>query len=155
MANEGHSHWPHMGCQWLGSMGNCNKLPRGAHIFAPTNAQLGQHGTNVRCHHPANKIPWASWGANRNTSAVARPGKYDETGSCKVIVSMEHKMHLKEVSCEITKWPGNWSACLWQNYPHTYVLILQSVQKLALALHVVHIEWPMKLPMQSHCLITH
>ena len=78
--------------------------------------------------------PWGDVCASRSThitgdrnghtkwSAVARPGKYDETGSCKVTVFMQHRSHLKQVSCETTICPGNRGACLRHNYPHTYVL---------------------------------
>ena len=93
--------WATHGLPIMWSMGTCNKLPRGDHIFGPTNAHLGQHGPMYVCHHSANKIPWAPWGAcvcaSRNTnitgdskghlkqSAVARPAKYAETGSCKYL----------------------------------------------------------------------
>ena len=39
--------WATHGLPMMWSMGTCNKLPRGDHIFGP-NAHLGQHGANVR-----------------------------------------------------------------------------------------------------------
>ena len=140
MANERHSHGPHMGWQWWGPWGHatsCHAVPKYLPLLMPIWPSMGPMYV---CNHPANKIPWAPWGAyvcaSQNThitgdrkghpkhSAVAGQGKYNETGSCKVIVFMEHRSHLKQVSCETTKWPGNSSTCSWQNYPHTYVIIL-------------------------------
>ena len=140
MANEGRSHGPHMGCKWWGSWRlatSCLAGPTYLPLLMPIWAGMGPFYV---CHHPASKFPWAPWGAylcasrnihitgdskgHPNRSSVAKAGKYDETGSCKVIVFMPHRSHLKEVCCETTKRPGNWDTCLWQNYPHTYVLIL-------------------------------
>ena len=115
----GHPHGPHMGCQWWGPWSlatNCHVRP----TWLPLPMPIWTHMAPMyACHHPTSKIPWASWGASvcvsRNThitvdrkghpnkSAGARPGKYAATGSCKLIVFMPHKSHLKQIGCETRK----------------------------------------------------
>ena len=120
--------WATHGLPIMWSMGTCNKLPRGDHIFGPTNVHLGQHGPMYVCHHSANKIPWAPWGAcvcaSRNTNitgdskghlkqnAVARPAKYAETGSASIYATRkspeisqlwDHEMARKQGYALVTK----------------------------------------------------
>ena len=90
MANEGHAHGPHMGCQWWGPWGlktSCHAAPRYLPLLTPIWSSMG---SMYVCNHPVDKIPWAPWGVNvcayRNTlitgdrkdhpkrCAVARPG---------------------------------------------------------------------------------
>ena len=121
MANEGHFHGPHMCCQWCGPWGLATSCQTGPRYLPLLKLISPSMGPMYVCNHQANKNPWAPWGAyvcaSRNThitgdrkshpkrSAVARPGKYDETGSCKVIAFMEHRNHLEQVSCETTICP--------------------------------------------------
>ena len=90
--------WQHMSCQSWGPWGlatSCHVGPTYLALLMPIWLSMGP--MYVR-HYPANKIPWAPWGAyvcaSRNThitgdrkahpkwSAVSRQGKYAETASC-------------------------------------------------------------------------
>ena len=98
MANEGQSHGQHMGCQWCGPWGLATSCHVGTTYLALLMPIWASMGPMYVCHHSANKIPWGAYVcASRNTNitgdrkghlkrnAVARPGKYAETGSCKYL----------------------------------------------------------------------
>ena len=168
MANEGHSHGPQIGCQWWGPWRlaiSCHVGPTCLPLPMPIWARMGPMYV---CHQPTSNIPWASWGASvcvsRNThitgdrkghpnkSAVARSGKYAANGSFKLIVFMPRKSHPKQVSCETRKMARRQGyVFVTKLSPHMCIYIVIGV----LALYVVHIDWPIKLSMLSHCLITH
>ena len=99
MANEGHSHGPHMGCQWWGPWGlatRCHMGPTYLALLIPIWASMGPMCV---CHHSASKIPWAHEGptclaletptsqviARVTPNGVQWQGQYAETGSCKYL----------------------------------------------------------------------
>ena len=185
MANEWHSHGPHMGCQWWGPWGlatRCHAGPTYLPLLMPIWPSMGPMYV---WNHPANIIPWAPWGAcvitgdrkgHPKRSAVARPGKYDETESCKVIAFMEHRSHLKQVSCETTICPGNrvrvcdkiipTYICLYCNqcknlhWHYMWFTVIDSWNCSCKATDLTHIGltlgsfWPMKQSMWGHCFVT-
>ena len=56
MANEGHSHGQHMGCQWCGPWGLVTSCHVGPTYFALLMAIWASMGPMYVCHHSANKI---------------------------------------------------------------------------------------------------
>ena len=63
MANEGQSHGQHMGCQWCGPWGLATCCHVGTTYLALLMPIWASMGPMYICHHSANKIPWAPWGA--------------------------------------------------------------------------------------------